>query len=156
MLLQPKSYLSSLHTLPPGISNIGLIFEACVPSNMMPSSLALSSQLSLGFPTLFLLRIICCRISFGIQYSKFLITHPAHCNCLYLINFSTISHPPSLFILYVDVNLSQNFLSNGPPPPPFPLPFWTWPTSHTQNIKLVKLYGNLFLFQFSNVFYCYK
>ena len=55
----------SMHCLQHSLSLV-LVFEACVPSNMMPSSLTPSSHLSLGFPTLLLLWIICCSTSFAI------------------------------------------------------------------------------------------
>ena len=123
----------SMHCLQDSLP-LAAVFEVCVPSNKMPSHLTPSSQLSLGFPTLLLLWIICCSTPFATQFPTIPticystpfatqcptisticyntpfatqcptipticystpfatqcptipITHPAHCNCLNLIN----------------------------------------------------------------------
>jgi len=77
-----------MHCLQDSLS-LASVFEASVPSNMMPSSLTPSSHLLLSFPTLLFLWIICCRTSFAIRCSTIFIIYPAHCNCLNLINAVT-------------------------------------------------------------------
>ena len=86
---------------------LALFFEACVPSNMMTSSLTPSSHLSLGFPTLLLLLIICCRTSFAIQCSIILIICPVHCNHLNLINAMTFTstYESQISVLYLILHL---------------------------------------------------